>query len=154
MKQITVTTNTSYDIFIGSGLLEQAGELISGAEKSKKCVIVTDSNVDPLYGNKTQESLEKSGFTVSRFVVPAGEASKSHEQLIALYNFLTEKDITRSDFLAALGGGVVGDLTGFCAATYLRGIDYVHTAFGAGGQLGRRQNRRKYRSGKKPCGSL
>lgn len=125
MKQLTVTAHTSYDIFIGSGLLEQAGELISKTEKSKKCVIVTDSNVDPLYGDKTQDSLEKSGFTVSRFVIPAGEASKSHDRLIALYNFLTEKDITRSDFLVALGGGVVGDLTGFCAATYLRGIDYV-----------------------------
>ncbi len=125
MKKITVSLNKSYDIFIGSGLLEKAGELISNAEKSKKCVIVTDSNVDTLYGRALQNALEKTGFTVSKFAVPAGETSKSHTQLIALYSFLIEKDITRSDFLVALGGGVVGDLTGFCAATYLRGIDYV-----------------------------
>lgn len=125
MKKIIVNAHTSYNIFIGGGLLEKAGELISQTEKTKKCVIVTDSNIEPLYGDKVKSILEKSGFTVSVFVVPAGETSKSHFQLIALYNFLIKKDITRSDFLVALGGGVVGDLTGFCAATYLRGIDYV-----------------------------
>ncbi|MCM1298141.1 MAG: 3-dehydroquinate synthase [Firmicutes bacterium] len=124
---ITVSVNASkkYDIFIGSGLLNQCGELISKAEGSKKCAIVTDDIVDGFYGEKTVEILEKSGFTVSKYVIPNGEASKSHEQLIAIYNFLTERDITRTDFLIALGGGVVGDLTGFCAATYLRGIDYI-----------------------------
>lgn len=125
MKKITVNANTSYDIIIGSGLLEKSGELISNVLKSKKCAVVTDSTVDALYGEKTVKSLEKSGFTVSKFTVPAGEVSKSHEQLIALYGFLCENDITRTDFLVALGGGVVGDLTGFCAATYLRGVDYV-----------------------------
>lgn len=126
MKKITVNANlASYDILIDGGLLSRCGELISGVEKSKKCAIVTDDIVDGLYGDITVKSLENSGFTVSRFVVPHGEESKSHKQLIALYNFLCEKDITRTDFLIALGGGVVGDLTGFCAATYLRGIDYV-----------------------------
>ncbi len=125
MKKITVNANTSYDILIESGLLKHCGELISQVEKSKKCAIVTDDNVDRLYSRVVTERLEKSGFTVSKFVVPHGEESKSHEQLIALYNFLCEKDITRTDFIIALGGGVVGDLTGFCAATYLRGIDYV-----------------------------
>lgn len=124
---ITVNINASknYDILIGKGLLDRCGELISQVEKSKKCAIVTDDIVDGLYGRKTVENLERSGFTVSEFVIPHGEASKSHEQLISIYNFLTEKDITRTDFLIALGGGVVGDLTGFCAATYLRGIDYI-----------------------------
>lgn len=126
MKKITVNANlTSYDILIEGGLLNRCGELISGVEKSRKCTIVTDDTVDGLYGDITEKSLEKNGFTVSRFVVPHGEESKSHEQLISLYNFLCKKDITRTDFLIALGGGVVGDLTGFCAATYLRGIDYV-----------------------------
>lgn len=125
MKKITVNANTSYDIIIGSGLLEKAGELISGVLRSKKCTVVTDGTVDALYGDKTVTALEKSGFKASKFVVPAGEASKSHERLIALYGFLCENDITRTDFLVALGGGVVGDLTGFCAATYLRGVDYV-----------------------------
>ncbi|MBD5081884.1 MAG: 3-dehydroquinate synthase [Ruminococcaceae bacterium] len=126
MKKITVKANSaSYDILIESGLLNKCGQLISQVEKSRKCVIVTDDTVNGLYGDITVKSLEESGFTVSRFVVPHGENSKSHEQLIAIYNFLCEKDITRTDFLIALGGGVVGDLTGFCAATYLRGIDYV-----------------------------
>lgn len=124
---ITVNVNASknYDILIGKGLLNRCGELIAKTEKSRKCVIVTDDIVDGFYGEKTAESLEKSGFTISKFVIPNGEASKSNEQLISIYNFLTEKDITRTDFLIALGGGVVGDLTGFCAATYLRGIDYI-----------------------------
>lgn len=124
---ITVNINASknYDILIGKGLLDRCGELISQVEKSKKCAIVTDDIVDGLYGRKTVENLERSGFTVSKFVIPHGEASKSHEQLISIYNFLTERDITRTDFLIAFGGGVVGDLTGFCAATYLRGIDYI-----------------------------
>ena len=126
MKKITVNANSaSYDILIEGGLLNRCGELISSVEKSRKCAIVTDDNVDRLYGDITVKSLEKSGFTVSKFVVPHGEESKSHEQLISIYNFLCENDITRTDFLIALGGGVVGDLTGFCAATYLRGIDYV-----------------------------
>lgn len=125
MKKITVNANMSYDILIGSGLVKKCGELISQVEKSKKCVVVTDDTVDGLYGETALKSLEESGFTVSKFVLPHGEASKSHEQLTALYNFLCEKDITRTDFIIALGGGVVGDLTGFCAATYLRGIDYV-----------------------------
>lgn len=125
MKKITVNANTSYDILIEGGLLKQCGRLISETVKSAKCVIVTDDNVDKLYGDAAVKSLEDSGFTVSKFVVPHGEESKSHNQLISLYNFLCERDITRTDFLIALGGGVVGDLTGFCAATYLRGIDYV-----------------------------
>ncbi len=126
MKKVTVNANSaSYDILIESGLLSKCGELISEVEKSGKCAIVTDDIVDKLYGDITVKSLEENGFTVSKFVVPHGESSKSHEQLIAIYNFLCERDITRTDFLIALGGGVVGDLTGFCAASYLRGIDYV-----------------------------
>lgn len=125
MKKITVKTATSYDIIIGSGLLKKTGQLISEVEKSKKCALVTESIVDELYADETVKNLKQSGFTVSKFVIPSGESSKSHEQLIALYNFLSKNDITRTDFLIALGGGVVGDLTGFCAATYLRGINYV-----------------------------
>lgn len=125
MKKITVNAHTSYEILIDSGLLNKCGELISKVEKSKKCAIITDDIVDRLYGQQAVNSLNNSGFTVSKFVIPNGEPSKSHEQLISAYNFLCENDITRTDFIIALGGGVVGDLTGFCAATYLRGIDYV-----------------------------
>ena len=125
MIKINVNSSKSYDILIESGLLEKCGELVSDIVKSKKCAVVTDDIVDRLYGDKTVKSLEKSGFKVVKFIIPNGEKSKSHEQLIALYNFLSENDITRTDFLVALGGGVVGDFTGYCAATYLRGVDYV-----------------------------
>ena len=125
MIKINVKNSVNYDILIESGLLDKCGELVSSVVRSKKCAVVTDDIVDGLYADKTVKSLEMSGFTVVKFVIPNGETSKSHDQLIALYNFLSENDITRTDFLVALGGGVVGDLTGYCAATYLRGIDYV-----------------------------
>ncbi len=125
MKKITVNASTKYDVLVGKGLLKQCGELISTVVRSRKCAVVTDDIVDKLYGEETTSALERSGFSVAKFVVPNGETSKSHEQLIKIYNFLSENDITRSDFIIALGGGVVGDLTGFCAASYLRGIDYV-----------------------------
>ncbi|MCH5199471.1 MAG: 3-dehydroquinate synthase [Oscillospiraceae bacterium] len=125
MKKIRINASISYDVLVGKGLLEQCGELISEVVKSRKCAVITDDMVDALYGDKTVKSLEKQGFYVIKATVPHGETSKSHEKLIALYNFLSANDITRSDFIIALGGGVVGDLTGYCAATYLRGIDYV-----------------------------
>lgn len=125
MIKINVKSSVNYDILIESGLLGKCGELVSGVVRSKKCALVTDDIVDGLYSEKVLASLKKSGFEAVKFIVPNGETSKSHEQLISLYNFLCENDITRSDFLIALGGGVVGDLTGYCAATYLRGIDYV-----------------------------
>lgn len=125
MIKITVKASSAYDILIGKGLLDKCGEIISELTKSKKCAVVTDTTVDGLYGSKILDALKKSGFNAVKFAVPAGEESKSHQQLIGLYNFLSENDITRSDFLIALGGGVVGDLTGYCAATYLRGVDYV-----------------------------
>ncbi len=125
MRKICVKTASAYDILIGKGLLDKCGELVSNATDAKKCAVVTDETVDVLYGRKVLDSLNKSGFNAVKFVVPSGEASKSHQQLIGLYNFLSENDITRSDLLIALGGGVVGDLTGYCAATYLRGVDYV-----------------------------
>lgn len=125
MIKINVKSSVNYDILIESGLLDKCGELVSNVVKSKKCALVTDDIVDKLYSEKVLTGLKKSGFEVVKFVVPNGETSKSHEQLISIYNFLLENDITRTDFLIALGGGVVGDLTGYCAATYLRGIDYV-----------------------------
>ena len=87
--------------------------------------IVSDDTVDALYGKKLENSLEAVGYEPIKFVIPHGEASKSMENLGALLGFLADNHITRSDFLIALGGGVVGDLTGFAAAVYLRGIKFV-----------------------------
>ncbi|MGN0686714.1 MAG: 3-dehydroquinate synthase [Oscillospiraceae bacterium] len=125
MQTIKVNASRSYDIYIDKGLLDKCGELISSVISSRKAAIVTDDNVDRYYGERAVKAMENAGFTVVKFVFPHGEASKSHNVLLKLYDFLAENGFTRSDFLVALGGGVVGDLTGFAAATYMRGIDFV-----------------------------
>ncbi len=116
----------AYDICIGHGILKEAGTRCRGVlPKAKKLALVTDSNVAPLYGDMVQKSLEQSGFTVHRTVIPAGEASKSMDMLMHLYEEFMDFGLTRSDAVVALGGGVVGDLTGFAASTILRGVDFV-----------------------------
>ena len=119
MIKINVNSSVNYDILIESGLLDRCGELVATVVRSKKCALVTDDIVDKLYSEKVLKSLKKSGFETVKFVVPSGETSKSHEQLISIYNFLSENDITRTDFLIALGGGVVGDLTGYCGKNFV-----------------------------------
>lgn len=125
MNRITVKASQSYDVLIGSGLLKDAGKYISDVLKSRRTVIVSDDNVYRIYGEALKVSLENAGFEVREFVFPHGEQSKSHDTLLGLYGFLAASDITRSDSIIALGGGVTGDLAGFAAASYLRGIDYV-----------------------------
>lgn len=125
MKQLQVHASRSYDILIGSGLLADCGTLIKAVSTARKAIIVTDDNVAPLYQPTVNASLQAAGFLTETFVFPHGEASKSHATLLALYDFLADQELTRGDLLVALGGGVVGDLTGYCAATYLRGMDFV-----------------------------
>ena len=121
---IDVKASRSYPVLIGNGLLAQVGDQIRQRCKAQKAAIVSDTNVFPLYGAIVSESLEKAGFQVVSFVFPAGEENKNADTYLRLLNFLAENQLTRSDCLVALGGGVVGDLTGFTAATYLRGIAY------------------------------
>ena len=90
-----------------------------------KLAVITDDKVDSLYGSTVEEALKNEGFEVCKFVFPHGEQSKSPETLVKIWNFLCDNKISRSDCLVALGGGVVGDITGFAAATYLRGVDFV-----------------------------
>lgn len=125
MKTVKVSASTSYDILIGSGLLSRLGQQVKAVCCAGKVCIVSDSNVFPLYGETVEASLLNAGFEVAHFVFPAGEESKNATVYLNLLNFLAENQMTRSDCLIALGGGVVGDLTGFAAATYLRGIPYV-----------------------------
>ncbi len=126
MKTIRVQASKCYDVVIGTGLLETIGNhLLSVCKKTCKVAIVSDSTVWPIYGNTAKESLVNSGFEVIHYVFQAGETSKNAETYLAILDFLAENKITRSDLLIALGGGVVGDMTGFVAATYLRGISYV-----------------------------
>ncbi|MBP3410944.1 MAG: 3-dehydroquinate synthase [Clostridia bacterium] len=122
MKRIHVTASKEYDVLIQRGLLDELGELAKDAVKGRSCMVVTDSNVAPLHLSRAVASLKNAGFTVSTFAFPAGEGSKNGETYLTLVNLLAQKKLTRADLLVALGGGVVGDLTGFAAATFLRGI--------------------------------
>ncbi|MBE6557146.1 MAG: 3-dehydroquinate synthase [Ruminococcaceae bacterium] len=124
---ITIHVNTAkpYDVLIGNGLLDRAGELCAPVVAPCRACIVTDDTVAALYADRLDKSLTKAGYRTVRFVFPHGEESKSTEMLVALWEFLAEQRLTRSDCLFALGGGVVGDLCGFAAATYLRGIRFI-----------------------------
>jgi len=122
---VRINTSHSYDILIGNGLLDEAGERLSSVITPSKVVLVTDSNVEPLYADRVERSLGDAGYTVFRFVFPAGEASKTVSTYIRLLEFCSDCGLTRSDALIALGGGVTGDITGFAAATYLRGVRFV-----------------------------
>ncbi len=117
--------NREYDIKIEKGILDKTGALISENYKPCTVCVVTDRNVAPLYGERVLKSLEKSGFVPHIITVPAGEGSKSMEMLEQLYTKMLDMGMTRTDLIVALGGGVVGDLTGFCSATLLRGIPFV-----------------------------
>lgn len=114
-----------YDIKIEKGILERSGELIAGIYNRCRIAVVTDSNVAPLYADRLLNSIKQSGFEASVITVPAGENSKSLKILTYLYGEMLSLGITRTDLIIALGGGVVGDLTGFCASTLLRGIPFV-----------------------------
>lgn len=126
MKTLTVNLpGRDYDILIGSNLLKTLGENIKKlSPKAEKCVVVTDSNVAPLYSEIVSSSFTSVGLLVKTITLPAGEATKSIEKLSFLYNEALDFKITRTDVAVALGGGVIGDLTGFFASTILRGIDF------------------------------
>ena len=125
MTTVTVNASRSYAIHIGSGLLPSLPGEIQKLGKVEKVCIVSDSNVFPLYGEDCVRSLDRAGFSVGTYVFPAGEASKNGFTFLELLNRLAEQKLTRSDLIVALGGGVVGDLAGFAAATYLRGIRFI-----------------------------
>ena len=125
MKTVTIDVSSTYEIKIGSGLLETVGQEVKKLGRAAKVCIVSDSNVYPLYGDTVKMSLENAGFAVTDFVIPAGEASKNAENFLRLLNALARMQLTRSDIIITLGGGVVGDLAGFAAACYLRGIRFV-----------------------------
>ncbi len=114
----------SYDIVIEKNSLTKAGNLIKPFLKGDKIVIITDENVDKYYGDLVLNSFLKEGLVVEKLVIKPGESSKSIDQAMEIYKFLLDKGVGRKDLLVALGGGVVGDLVGYCAATYLRGIDF------------------------------
>ena len=125
MQKVTIHASRSYDILIGSGLLATLGDDASKFSKVNKVCIVSETNVYPRHGAAAEQSLKDAGFEVISYVFPAGEESKCGATYLDLLNFLAENQLTRSDLLVALGGGVVGDLTGFAAATFLRGVKFI-----------------------------
>lgn len=127
MKEINLSLSDgqSYPILIGSGLLSHCGELLAERMKPCRAMIVTDENVAPHYLEKAKNSLQNAGYTVSEIVVPAGEQSKSLGTLEQVLEAMADARLTRTDLAISLGGGVIGDLTGFAAGCYLRGIRFV-----------------------------
>lgn len=126
MKKLHVNTGRPYDIIIEHNILNNSGEYIHAvAQQAQRVMIISDSNVFPLYGSTVQQSLEKAGYQVFSFVFKAGEAQKRLATIEQMYYTLCDHSFTRSDLIVALGGGVTGDMAGFAAATYLRGINFV-----------------------------
>lgn len=125
MQNIRVNTSKPYDVVIQRGALNDAGKYIFEVTSSKRCVIITDDTVGRLYAETLGRSLTKYGIEYSTFVFPNGEASKNIHTLSDMYDHLCSFGLTRTDFVIALGGGVTGDMAGFAAGTFLRGIPYI-----------------------------
>jgi len=125
MNTVHVNASRSYDVLIGSGLLDTLGSYVAPMKKANKVCIVSETNVWALYGARAKESLEDAGLEVTEFVFPAGEQFKNAAIYLDLLYYLADNQITRTDLIIALGGGVVGDLAGFAAATYMRGIPFI-----------------------------
>jgi 3-dehydroquinate synthase len=126
LEKINVSlAERSYPILIDSNFLDNFGQELSQLNFPKRIAVVSNPTVDNLYGSIIRVSLENSGFITAQFNIPDGESFKSLETLQSIYDFLLENEFDRGCGLVALGGGVVGDIAGFSAATFLRGIPYV-----------------------------
>ena len=126
MRKVKVELGAnSYEIYVGSGLLAQTGHWLQENGFSGKLVIITDPRAKKLYGGALNQGLTKDGFSVTTLQVPEGEEQKSLETAGRLYHELTNCYAERTTPILALGGGVIGDLTGFVAATYLRGVPLI-----------------------------
>jgi shikimate kinase/3-dehydroquinate synthase len=119
------TATERYPVYVGYGLIDQLGDEMLQAGLSGTAVIVSDGNVFPLYGERVRRALMSAGLGVNSFIVEPGEETKSMDSALRIYDFLVGHRIERDDVVVALGGGVVGDLAGFVAATFLRGIRWV-----------------------------
>ena len=127
-RVVQVNVEPRYPVFIGAELLGELGPRLAERVKSRRAMLITDENVGPLYARTAMDSLRNAGFDAAAFVVPAGDATKSLEWVSRIYDALADAKIDRTSPVIALGGGVVGDLTGFVAATWLRGVPFVQCA--------------------------
>ncbi len=125
MKTVRVDTNTPYDILIERGLLDRSGELVRSVSAAKKACVITDSNVGAIYAERVLTSLKEADFETELFTFPAGESSKRLDTVAAMLSYMADFHMSRGDIVVALGGGVTGDMAGFAAATYMRGIKFV-----------------------------
>lgn len=125
MIKVSVNASRTYEVIIGSGLLANVGQLVRKVSAGTRAIIVSDDNVYPLYGAELSKSLTESGFDVFSFVIKNGEGSKNLTEYGRLLNMMCREHFTRHDVVIGLGGGVVGDLAGFAAATYQRGTGFV-----------------------------
>ena len=126
MKKIRIQAGRPYTVMVGEGIRTQAGRMIVDTlPAAASAAIISDSNVAPLYLEQIKDTIEQAGLSVCSKVIAAGEASKNLSVYSEILSFLAEQKLSRSDVIIALGGGVVGDLAGFAAATFLRGVPYV-----------------------------
>lgn len=125
MKTVHVSTGRPYDIFIERGILDSVGDYAKKLSSAKKVTVVTDTNVAPHYQWRLLNSLSAQGFETKTHIYKAGEESKHLGTISEIYNTLADFQMSRKDIIIALGGGVCGDMAGFAAATYLRGIDFI-----------------------------
>ena len=125
MIKISVNASKIYDVIIGKDLLSKVGFYLKDITKAQKIAVITDDIVDSLYSSTVVDSLKNNGFDVYKYVIENGEKSKNGLNFLEICSFLAQNHFTKSDIIIALGGGVVGDLAGFVAASYLRGIDFV-----------------------------
>ena len=125
VKVSVLGVKNPYDVHIGKGILKDIPKILSECTKAKKIVIITDDNVNSFYGDTVVHILKTAGYEVLKFVFCHGEVNKNISTIEAILEFMAENNVTRSDCIAALGGGIVGDVSGFAAASYLRGIDFI-----------------------------
>ena len=125
MKTLRVNLDPAYEIRIGAGLLDTCGTAVQALQRVRRVLLVTDSQVGKLYADRVTECLKAAGLDVFRFTFEAGEASKTPDTVLKIAACLADHGFCRTDLVAALGGGVTGDLAGFAAAIYMRGIRFV-----------------------------
>lgn len=125
ISTVEVKASRNYNVEIGAGLLDTLGERAAALIKGRCAAIVSDDTVAALYAARAKASLEAAGFTVCTYVFPHGESAKCGSTFLDLLDFLARNHLTRTDVLVALGGGVTGDLTGFAAASFLRGVQCI-----------------------------
>lgn len=126
MKSIKINTTPSYNVYIEENLLDKVGEMINKMGCYGKVAIITDSAVQKLYLQQVLDSFSGYDCKVVSYAFPNGESSKNLVELGKIYDFLAESEITRTDLVVALGGGVCGDMVGFASSSFLRGVDFVN----------------------------